>query len=130
MLDMAIFHAPRAARTAGRKAISAVARGHIAEAMRVLYGDAPGLHGDEALAQRERYRCEEEARSAGQGVLLLDLAPSPPGGASRSARADAGSLNLNKEGAFQVPGDGSSPPMGSAGNSDPVSSVDSDAGSY
>jgi len=127
---MAIIHAPRAARTAGRKAISSVARGHIAEAKRVLYDDAPGLHGDEALAQRERYRCEEEARSAGQGVLPLDLSPSPPEGASRSPRADARSLNLNHEEVIQVPNDGSSPSMGPAGNSDPVFSVDSDAGSY
>lgn len=127
---MAIFHAPRAARTAGRKAISAVARGHIVEAMRLLYGDAPGLQGDEALAERERYRCEDEAREAAQGLLPLDLAPSPPVGASETARTDAGSLNLNHEGVVQVPNDGSSPSMGPAGNSDPVSSVDSDAGSY
>lgn len=127
---MAIFHAPRAARTAGRRAISTTARAHIAEAMRLLYGNAPGLQGEEALAVRERYRCEDEARAAAQGVLALDPAPSPPGGASETARAEAGSLNLNGSTAVHVPRDGSSPRGTIAGNSDPVFPVDSDAGSY
>jgi len=68
---MAIYRAPRAASTAGHRAISATARAHIAEAMRVLYADAPGLEGDEAIAERERYRCEEEARNSLQAVLPL-----------------------------------------------------------
>lgn len=96
----------------------------------MLYSDAPGLQGDEALAERERYRCEDEARMQAQGVLSLDLAPSPPGNAVEVARADAGSLNLNESGAVRVPGNGSSPSRAIAGNSDPVFSVDSDAGSY
>lgn len=44
----------------------------MAEAMRVLYGDAPGLSGDEALAERERFRREDEARSDVQQLLPLE----------------------------------------------------------
>lgn len=130
MLDMAIFHAPRAPRMAGRRAISSAARAHIAEAMRVLYGDAPGLQGDEALAERERYRCEDEAREAAQTLLPLDLAPSPRGDAEGIARAEGRSLNLDIAAFIQVPGEGSSLAGAVAGNSDPVLPVDSGTGSY
>jgi len=98
--------------------------------MRVLYGDAPGLQGEEALAERERYRCEDEARAAAQGLLALDPAPSPPGDAVETARAEGGSLNLNESKVVHVPRGGSSPRGTIAGNSDPAFSVDSDAGSY
>lgn len=36
-----------------------------------LYSDAPGLQGDDALAERERLRLEAEAKARRQGVLLL-----------------------------------------------------------
>jgi len=130
VIDVAIDRAPRARRTCRRRRISQAARAHIGEAMRLLYGDAPGLQGEEALAERERYRREDEARACAQGVLPLPLAPPPRGQAAGDTRVQAGSLKLNHWIGGQVPGDGSSPSMGPAGNSDPVSSVDSDAGSY
>ncbi|OUL25867.1 hypothetical protein BV378_14115 [Nostoc sp. RF31YmG] len=68
---MAVFHAPRAPRTAGHRAISAAARAYIDEATRLLYGNEPGLQGEEALAERERYRCEDEARASAQAELPL-----------------------------------------------------------
>lgn len=45
------------------------------EAMRLLYGNAPGLSGDEALAERERLRREDEARTDPQSALPLGLQP-------------------------------------------------------
>lgn len=75
MLEMAIYRAPRAPHPAGRKPISPVARQHMDEAMRLLYGNAPGLSGDEALAERERFRREDEARTDPQSALPLDLQP-------------------------------------------------------
>ena len=59
----------------GRHIASAIARQHMDEALRVLNGEAPGLIGDEALAERERYRCEEELRDSAQAVLPLEPRP-------------------------------------------------------
>lgn len=75
MLEMAIYRAPRAPHPAGRKTISPVARQHMAEAMRLLYDNAPGLSGDEALAERERFRREDEAREDPQSALPLESQP-------------------------------------------------------
>ncbi len=36
-----------------------------------LYSDRPGLLGDDALAERERYRLEDEALRQRQGLLAL-----------------------------------------------------------
>ena len=41
------------------------------EARRMLYSDEPGLEGDAALAERERYRREDDAKRLAQGVLPL-----------------------------------------------------------
>lgn len=43
--------------------------------MRLLYDNAPGLSGDEALAERERFRREDEARTDPQVALPLELQP-------------------------------------------------------
>lgn len=75
MLEMTIYRAPRAPHPAGRRTISPVARQHMDEAMRLLYDNAPGLSGDEALAERERFRREDEARTDPQVALPLELQP-------------------------------------------------------
>lgn len=129
MLEMAIYRAPRAPHPAGRKPISPVARQHMDEAMRLLYGNAPGLVGDDALAERERLWRADAASGAVQSELLLPAAPSPRG-ATKRAPTHGGGLNLNGAGCCSVPDDGSSWPMPDAGNSDPVPLVDSAAGSY
>ncbi|WP_115528324.1 hypothetical protein [Xanthomonas arboricola] len=72
---MAIYRAPRAPHPASHKTISPAARRHMAEAMRLLYDNAPGLSGDEALAERERFRREDEARTDPQSALPLELQP-------------------------------------------------------
>lgn len=129
MLEMAIYRAPRAPHPAGRKIISPVARQHMAEAMRLLYGNTPGLVGDEALAERERLWRADAANGAVQSELLLTAAPSPRGATER-APTHAVELNLNEAECCSVPDDGSSWPTPDAGNSDPVPLVDSAAGSY
>lgn len=129
MLEMAIYRAPRAPHPAGRRCISEAARQHIAEAMQLLYGDAPGLVGDDALAERERLRCAVATEARAQGVLPLPCAPSPPE-ATESGRGQGGVLNLNAAASRSAPGDGSSLAIPPAGNSDPVPLVDSAAGSY
>ena len=68
---MAIYHPPRTPRS-GRRVISEAARQSIAEAQRLLYGNAPGIVGDEALAERERLWAATEAASHSQGELPLD----------------------------------------------------------
>lgn len=40
--------------------------------MQLLYGNVPGLLGDEALAERERLRLEAEAENDRQGELHLE----------------------------------------------------------
>jgi hypothetical protein len=129
VLDMAIYQAPRAPHAVGHKTISPAARRHMDEAMQLLYGDAPGLVGDDALAERERWRCADAAKARAQGVLPLPCAPSPRE-ATEKAREQGGELNVNEASSRSVPGDGSSWPMPDAGNSDPVPLVDSAAGSY
>ncbi|ASK91852.1 hypothetical protein KWH04_09800 [Xanthomonas campestris pv. trichodesmae] len=129
MLEMAIYRAPRAPHPADRKPISPVARQHMDEALRLLNGDTPGLTGEDALAERERLRREDAARDAVQSELLLHCAPSPRE-ATESTRGQGGELNLNEAASHSAPGDGSSWPTADAGNSDPVSLVDSAAGSY
>jgi hypothetical protein len=79
VLEVAIYRAPRAPRSAGRRVLSPAAQRHVAEAMRVLAGEAPGLAGDEALAERERYRREQAAQAEPQAVLPLVPAPTPRG---------------------------------------------------
>ncbi|MBB5860222.1 hypothetical protein [Xanthomonas arboricola] len=121
---MAINRAPHIRRT-----LSPAAQQHVAEALRLLYSDAPGLAGDDALAERERLRCADAADVHAQGVLPLPCAPSPRE-ATESARGQGGALNLNAATGRSAPGDGSSLAMPPAGNSDPVPLVDSAAGSY
>ncbi|MBV6857237.1 hypothetical protein KWH07_06210 [Xanthomonas campestris pv. zingibericola] len=60
----------RAPRT--RRTLSPAAQQHVAEALRLLYSDAPGLAGDDALAERERLRAQDEAHSNPQTSLLLE----------------------------------------------------------
>ncbi|EGD10523.1 hypothetical protein [Xanthomonas vesicatoria] len=64
---MTIDRAPRT------RTLSATAQRYVAEALQLLYGDAPGIAGDEALAQRERYRVQDEARENPQAALPLDV---------------------------------------------------------
>ncbi|AZR24393.1 hypothetical protein [Xanthomonas vasicola] len=58
-----------------RRTLSPAAQQHVAEAMRLLYSDAPGLAGDDALAERERLRTQDEAHSNPQATLLLESRP-------------------------------------------------------
>lgn len=112
-----------------RRTLSPAAQQHVAEALRLLYSDAPGLAGDDALAERERLRHADTAGAHAQGVLPLPCAPSPREAAER-ARAHGEALNLNERTRRSAPGDGSSWPTPDAGNSNPVPLVDSAAGSY
>ncbi|MEB2187704.1 hypothetical protein VDS18_17685 [Xanthomonas campestris pv. campestris] len=64
---MAINRAPHIRRT-----LSPAAQQHVAEALRLLYSDAPGLAGDDALAERERLRMQDEAHHNPQAALPLD----------------------------------------------------------
>jgi hypothetical protein len=41
--------------------------------MTELYSDAPGLAGDDALAEKARYRIEDDAKRTCQGVLVLEV---------------------------------------------------------
>jgi hypothetical protein len=50
---------------------NAVAQRGMTMALAALYGSEPGPTGDDALAEREQRRREDEARRAGQGVLVL-----------------------------------------------------------
>ncbi|MBO9722617.1 hypothetical protein [Xanthomonas phaseoli] len=120
---MTIDRAPRT------RMLSATAQRYVAEALQLLYGDVPGLAGDDALAERERLRRADAADEHAQGVLPLPCAPSPRE-ATESTRGQGGALNLNATTSGSAPGDGSSWPTPDAGNSDPVSLVDSAAGSY
>lgn len=45
------------------------ARAGMLSALAELYSDKPGLVGEEALAEKARYRMEDEAKETGQGVL-------------------------------------------------------------
>lgn len=125
---MAIYHPPRAPRS-GYRVISAAARQSIAEAARLLYDDVPGLVGDEALAERERMRLaaaevqltQPELPLCGPAPLRVEVAP-------LAADRLHAPLNINEY--LTYPGDGSSLEGGAAGNSDPVSRVDSGLGSY
>lgn len=57
---------------------NAAARRGIAMAFVALYGAEPGPTGEDALAECEQRRREDEARRAGQGVLVLrEAKPSP-----------------------------------------------------
>ncbi|MBB4722716.1 hypothetical protein [Xanthomonas euvesicatoria] len=58
-----------------RRTLSPAAQQHVAEALRLLYSDAPGLAGDDALAERERLRAQDEARRNPQATLLLESQP-------------------------------------------------------
>ncbi|WP_372165337.1 hypothetical protein [Xanthomonas euvesicatoria] len=58
-----------------RRTLSPVAQQHVAEALRLLYSDAPGLAGDDALAERERLRAQDEAHRNPQATLLLESRP-------------------------------------------------------
>jgi hypothetical protein len=42
-------------------------------AMTELYSDAPGLVGNDALAEKARYRIEDDAKRTCQGVLVLEV---------------------------------------------------------
>lgn len=129
MLDMAIYRAPRAPRIVGRRVLSPTAQQCVAEALRLLCDGAPGLVGDEAWAEHERVRIEDEARGMKQAVLPLVCAPAPCEGV-KEARV-AGSVDARRQSVCSgSPVDGSSLETPVAGNSDPASCVDSGRGSY
>ncbi len=71
MAEVAIYKAPRASRRDRRKPVSEAAHHAMQEARRMLYSDEPGLVGDAALAERERYRREDEGKRLAQGELPL-----------------------------------------------------------
>lgn len=48
---------------------NAHARAGMMAAMAELYSDKPGLVGEDALAEKARYRIEDEAKKTGQGLL-------------------------------------------------------------
>lgn len=54
---------------------SARAAAAIAECLRLLYGDEPGLSAEECLALREQIKAETEAERTRQGVLVLRDVP-------------------------------------------------------
>ena len=68
MLEMAIYRAPRA-RSRPRGAITAAARQAMQDAARALTDAVPALLGDDALAQRDRYRQEDERKNSAQREL-------------------------------------------------------------
>ncbi|KAB7767605.1 hypothetical protein [Xanthomonas maliensis] len=55
-----------------RRTLSPAAQQHVAEALRLLYSDAPGLAGDDVLAERERLRAQDEGHSNPQATLPLE----------------------------------------------------------
>nr|WP_308006559.1 hypothetical protein [Xanthomonas albilineans] len=67
------MHQPRAPRPdhAHPRQPGPIAREAIREAQALLYGGKPGLQGDDALAERERLRLEDEDKANRQGQLPL-----------------------------------------------------------
>ena len=70
MIDLATIRAPRA-RNRRRGMISSAARRAMEEAARALTDAVPALVGDEAMAERERLRREDELRATAQRELDL-----------------------------------------------------------
>lgn len=56
----------------GTKPANAASRRGLQAAMAALYSDAPAPSGEDALALREQWRQEDEARRNGQGCLPLE----------------------------------------------------------
>ncbi|MGV8959219.1 MAG: hypothetical protein ACOH1V_02370 [Stenotrophomonas sp.] len=67
---MAIY-APRAPRRRNRKPVSDAARRGLQLMAQALSDAMPAMDADEALAERERYRIEDEGKRSAQGVLDL-----------------------------------------------------------
>ncbi|SBV37826.1 hypothetical protein STPYR_12769 [uncultured Stenotrophomonas sp.] len=102
-------------------------RAQMAAAAAALDDNAPGLQGADALALREQLRVDAGRRM--QAALPLVCAPVPCAGVE-AARA-AGSVGMGGYASRSgSPVDGSSLGAPVAGNSDPVSCVDSGRGSY
>lgn len=59
----------------GRRRVTVAARQGMQLAALALTDAVPPLLGDDALAERERYRREEEARRSAQGLLPLGIKP-------------------------------------------------------
>jgi len=117
-------------RTRHRKAASATGLRAMQMAALALTDAVPALIGDDALAERERMRIEVEARRSAQGALPLMASPSPGviADAFTSVRDSVAPLGMAV--CSGSPVDGSSLDTPVAGNSDPVSCVDSGRGSY
>ena len=129
-MAVAIYRSPQASRKRRRKPVSAAGVRAMHAAALALTDAVPALVGDEALAERERLRLLDEARHTTQGVLSLVCAPHPRVAADAVAWA-AGSVGEGGSAARSgSPVDGSSLSTPVAGNSDPVSCVDSGLGSY
>lgn len=64
-------YAPRAPRSRQRKTVSSATRRGLQLVALALTDAMPALVGDEAMAERERYRVEVEAKRNAQGVLPL-----------------------------------------------------------
>lgn len=71
VVDVTACRAPQALHPTQPRQVSETAKRYIAEAARALYTDEPGLTPEQALAERERYRIEQDAKESQQGVLPL-----------------------------------------------------------
>lgn len=71
--EVATFLAPRAPLDRHRRVAGPLGLQAIAEAERLLSGDLPGLVGDDALAERERLRRQDEDGQNRQGRLPLGV---------------------------------------------------------
>jgi len=102
-------------------------RAQMAAAAAALGDDTPGVQGADALALREQLRVDAGRRM--QAALPLVCAPVPCAGVE--ATRAAGSVGMGGYASRSgSPVDGSSLGTPVAGNSDPVSCVDSGRGSY
>ncbi len=125
-MAVAIYRAPQPP----RKPVGAACMRAMQAAALALTDAVPALVGDEAIAERERYRREDSAHQSVQGVLPLPCDPAPLQGADGRAAVDGSVGAVGTAIRSGSPVDGSSLDTPVAGNSDPGSCVDSGRGSY
>lgn len=130
MMAMTVYTHRPSRRTRSRKVVSTAGLRAMQMAALALTDAVPALIGDDALAERERLRLEDQARRSAQGALPLAAAPSPGEVADARARVRDSVAPPGIEARSGSPVDGSSLDTPVAGNSDPASCVDSGRGSY